>query len=99
MKGHTLAEAVEGGARRARQLVVEAQVVVDEIADRLDASPTGRRLFEQGPGDIGQPVGLAIPAAQKIDEGFRRQIFNLMLDRTRGQDVGKAGILDDAISR
>src|ERR1700744_4251987 len=61
-----LAEAVQRGARGARGLVVELQVVVDEVADRLHASPAHRRAAEGVPRELHQlAVDLAIAAGEQ----------------------------------
>src|SRR5271155_4002523 len=44
----------------ARVFVAEGNVLVNVIANGLDAGPAERRIAEPRPGDIGQPVGLAI---------------------------------------
>src|SRR3984957_1074211 len=45
---------------RARVLIAERDMVVNEIADCLDPCPAGRRLLEQLPRNIEKPVGLAV---------------------------------------
>src|SRR5216684_2693008 len=42
-----LVECLEGRLGHARMLVTESDVVVDVVADRLDARPSGRRRLEQ----------------------------------------------------
>ena len=69
-----LVEGLERRPRRARQLIVERDVAVDEITDRLDAAPAGRRVLEQIPGDLAQPIGFAISAAEQVDEAGLRQV-------------------------
>src|SRR6266480_4638819 len=67
---HTLAfiERLPGGFGRARMLVAESDVAMDEIADRLDARPPGWRLPEEIPGHLGQAVGLAVATAEEKDQ-------------------------------
>src|SRR5215831_14745904 len=48
----------------ARVFIPEGNVLVNEVADGLDAPPTDRRLPEQRPCNLGEPVGLAITAGQ-----------------------------------
>jgi len=43
-----------------RVFVAKGDVLVDVVAASLDAAPAERRLPEQRPGDLGEPVGLAI---------------------------------------
>src|SRR6185436_11695546 len=59
---HALAfmEGVPGRLGRARMLVAERDVAMDEVADRMDARPARWRLFEQLPGHVGQAAGLAV---------------------------------------
>ena len=60
--------------------VTEHDVVVDEVADRLHAAPARRReLAKSLPGGLGQPIGLAIAAAQQIDQDLSRQILHGVL--------------------
>ncbi len=54
---------------RPRVLVAERDVVVNKVANCLDLCPTRRRFLEQLPCDIGKPIGLAIAAAEQIDDG------------------------------
>jgi hypothetical protein len=57
---------VEGVERRfhgAGVFVTEDDVVVHEIADRLHALPTERRIREQLPRDVAQAIRLAVAAA------------------------------------
>src|SRR5258708_3663963 len=66
---HTLAfiEDLPGRHSRARMLVAEGDVAMDEIADRLDARPPRWRLFEEVPGHLGQALGLAVATAEEKD--------------------------------
>ena len=63
----------------ARMLVAEGDVLVHEVADRLHPRPAERRLAEEAPGLVGQAVGLAVAAAEQEQQGFRRQVLNLVL--------------------
>jgi hypothetical protein len=71
-------------------LVAKGDVAMDVIADRLDARPTGGRLGEELPGDVGQAVGLALAAAQEIDDRLGRQVLDRVLGRRRGDDIRQA---------
>src|SRR5206468_10476354 len=64
----------------ARMLVAEDDVAMNEIADRLHPRPTRRRLLEQLPGDLRKPVGLAVAAAEQIDQRIGRQFFDPVLN-------------------
>src|SRR6516164_3370537 len=46
-------------------LVAEGDMAVDVVEDRLHPAPTEWRGLEQRPGDVGQPVGLAIAGGQQ----------------------------------
>src|SRR6266403_3348455 len=48
-----------------RMFIAEGNVLVNEVADGLDATPAERRLPEQRPCDLGKPIGLAIAAGQQ----------------------------------
>ena len=56
----------------ARILIIESDMVVDIIADRLCAGPPRRRLAEKVPSCLGQQIRLAIPAAQQKDQSLFR---------------------------
>ena len=89
-----VSQAVRVGAR---VLVAEGDVVVDEVADRLDAPPAGGAGAEQLPGGLGQPVRLAVAAAQQVDQGLVRQILHRVLHRRRVDRIGGARIVDHRI--
>jgi hypothetical protein len=48
----SLIEGPEPGLDHPGMLVTESDMVMDEIADCLDAWPSGRRLPKQGPGRL-----------------------------------------------
>ena len=87
------------GARRARVLVTEDDVLVREIADRLHARPAGRRLPEELPRRVQHEVRLAIAAREQEQQHLRRQLFDRVLDRVRHDRVGLAGVPDEAVGR
>jgi hypothetical protein len=87
------------GARRFRLHVVEADMFVHEIADRLDAGPTGFRGLEKSPGFLREKIGIAIPAPLQEHECLERQILNRVLLRVRKDGIGLAGIAEDAVCR
>jgi hypothetical protein len=49
-------------------LIAELDVPVHKIADRLHARPSGRACAEALPGNLAELVGLAISAAEQVDE-------------------------------
>ena len=87
-----LDERLHGGPCRACMGIAEAQVIVHEIADRLNARPTGRRPAEIRPGEIHQALGLAITAGQKIHQRIVRQFADLMLAGGRIDLIGQTQI-------
>src|SRR5687767_5044254 len=83
---HTLAfiEYLPRCHSRARMLVAEGDMTMDEIADPLDARPARWQLFEQLPSCLGQAIGLAVATAEEKDERLRRQILYRVLESRRG---------------
>ena len=88
-----LLERLPGRSRRSRILVAERDVAMDPVADRLDAPGAGRRVAEQVPGDAGQPIGLAVTAAEQEDERLLREIFHGMLVLRLRDRIGLACIV------
>ena len=54
---------------------------MNEVADRLDPRPPGGEVAELLPGKIGEQVGVAVAAAQQVDQGLLRQQFDRALPR------------------
>jgi hypothetical protein len=50
--------------------VAEGDVLVNVVADGLDAAAAEQRLSEQRPGGLGEPVGLAISATREQYQGL-----------------------------
>jgi len=75
----SLVEGIPRRHRRARMLVTKADVIVHEVADRLHPRPTRRGFPKQLPRSLGKPIGLAITAAEKIDDRVRWQILHRVL--------------------
>ena len=70
-------------------MVAELYPVMDIIADRLNPWPAFRRVAEQRPGKLSEPIGFAVAAAQKIDQHLIGQIQSV--------DLPDAVILTDGI--
>ncbi len=88
-----LAKGVERGARGAREQVVEAQLVVHEIADRLHAAPAHGRLAELVPGELHQlAVDFAVAAGEQELQRADGQLAGVMLPGVPGGGVGQAGV-------
>src|SRR6185369_9079211 len=84
-------------ARGASVLVVEDNMVVNVIADRLHSRISWRHAAEELPGRLGQQIGLAITAAQQEHQILFRQILNGVLP-SGGHDLIKLpAILHHAI--
>ena len=64
-------------------LVVERDVAMDVVADRLNAVPARRRLPEEVPRRLRQPVGVAVPAAEQEDQRLLGQVLHRNLLRLR----------------
>jgi hypothetical protein len=71
--------AFPGGSRRAGILVTVGHVLVCVIDDRLDALPARQGRSEQAPCDVGEPIGVAITAAEQIGENIGRQRLRCVL--------------------
>ena len=78
-------------------LVAERDMLVDEIADRLHQPPAFAHLAEFRPGDVRQPVGLAIAAAEQIDQRVDGQRVERELRRERRDGVRLAAVVDEEI--
>ena len=78
---------------RVRMLVAELDVLVDVIADRLHQRPALRDVAELRPGRADEAVGLAVAAAEQIDQRFDGQLLQRMLDRPGRHLVRLAAVL------
>ena len=92
-----LHEDVVGRLGRASGLVIEPDVGVHPVADGLDPRPTLRRPAEEAPGDLREPIHLAIAAAEQIDQGLGGQLLGGVLPRPRDDRVGLTGVLNDHV--
>jgi hypothetical protein len=72
---------VGGGPGGAGMLVAEADMGMDEIADRLHARPARKRVAEARPGLLHQTLGLAVPAAEQERQRIVWQLCDLVLAR------------------
>ena len=72
------------------------RMAVDEIADRLHARPARPRVTEKVPGDLAEPVGFDIAAADEVEQRVVRQIRNRDFSRIGDDEIGKAADFDDA---
>ncbi len=85
-----LSQRLDRAAGRSGVLVAELDSIVDEVADRLNARPARRRLAEQIPRGLHQPVGLAVAAAQQEHQRVVRQVGDRMFFRAGVDGIGLA---------
>ena len=79
-------------------LVAEGEVVVYEVADGLRPRPAERRMSEEAPSLIGKAIGLTIAAAKQEQQGFRRQVLDLVLQLVQVDRIGYARITNNGVS-
>ena len=82
---------------RTRVLIAEFYPVVNVITDRLNQRPPFRSIAERRPGDLGKAIGLAVPAAEQINERLDRKLLKRMLLGVRGYLVRLATVTDHKI--
>src|SRR5689334_15166376 len=90
---------VPGGLGWTRVLIAEFYVVVDVVADRLNQRPSLRSIAERRPGDLGKAIGLAIPAAEQINERVDRKLTKRILLGVRRRLVLLPTVPDHKIRR
>ena len=68
--------------------MVEADMVMHEVTDRLHASPAKRRVAEHLPRDLGEQIRLAVTATEQKHHAFIGQLLDCVLIAVRlGQFV------------
>ena len=92
-----LVERLQRRAGRAGALIVEHEVLMDVVADGLHPTPSRWSLPEEVPRCLRQPVGLAVPAAQQIDQGVLGEVGHGHLTRLGSVGVGTAAVIDQGI--
>jgi hypothetical protein len=87
------------GTTPTRPCILEAEldVLVHEIADRLHATPAGWSRAEALPGHFGELVGLAIAAAEEIEQRRFREILHRRLRCPRRHEIGCATVVDQRV--
>ena len=78
-------------------LIAECYVIVHESQIAWTRGQPGGVLSEQPPGLVGEPIGLAITAAEQKQHDFRRQVLNLMLQRIEFDRSGMPGVPDNRV--
>jgi CoA-transferase family III len=93
-----LVERLERSASRSGLLIIELDMAVHEVANRLHASPSWRRRSEHVPGRLTQPVGFAIAAAHEIDEALVGQVGDGNFLGVRNEGVELAVVFDRGVA-
>ena len=74
-------------------------MLMDVVADCLNAAPSRRSMLKKIPRRRGQPVGFTIPTPEQVDERVLRQVLHRNLLRLRNNDVRDSGVVDERIGR
>ncbi len=82
----------------AREVITELDAVVDVIADRLNTRAAAFDGTEHRPGKIGELLGIAIAAAQQIDQRLVGKLLKRHLWRVEGRGVRPPTILPSGSS-
>ena len=96
---HLVEKAAMGAPQGVGLQVVESEVIVDEVADRLNAMPSRRCAGEGRPGKVTKPVGVAIAAAQEEYENVVRKVSDFVLGRVRLDVIRSSAIVDQKAGR
>jgi hypothetical protein len=72
---------------------------MDVIADCLGQRPPLGSLPKKGPRGIRKAIGLAIAAAEQIDQDVDRKLFQWMLHSLRSRHIRLAGVSHEEVSR
>ncbi len=78
-------------------MIAEGQPVMDIVDDGLGPPPTGRDGAEQRPRQLTQGIGLAVAAAEQVDEHVIRQLVDRMLDGMGRDLVRQSAVADEEI--
>jgi hypothetical protein len=80
----TLAESLQSSAIRASLLVIKSEMPMNKIANGLHSSPSCSRGTKSFPCEVKQlAIHFTIPARQKKQERFDRQLLNVGLSGLR----------------
>ena len=90
-------ESLPGRLRGAGVLVTKGNMLMDEIADSLDAPPSGGRFAEEVPSHLGQQIGFAISASQEEHQGLLGQVLRRVLLGRGGDHIWRTRIVHDRI--
>ena len=94
----TLLPTLKGGAGGPGIHIVKGDVVVHIVANRLHPRPTARSIAEHVPGNLAQPVGVAIPAGQQVQDGVIGQFGQRRLGQPRKDRVRQTLAADHAVT-
>src|SRR4051812_28522984 len=78
-------------------LVIEPDLVVHVIADRLNTRPSALNAAKEMPGGVRELVGFAVPAPEQIDDHIVGQFLDRLLHGRRNGWIMQAGITDQEI--
>ena len=93
-----LVKGIERRAVSASFEVIELEMAMDKIANRLHPSPTRWRISEGSPGKIKQfAIDLAVTAGEKERQGLQRDLTDVVLGRFRGVNVQLARVANDGL--
>src|SRR5947209_6421342 len=76
--------------------VPENDMVMNIVADRLNAAPSRWHLPEKLPRRFGQAIGFAISAPKQEEQRFLGQVLHGKLLRLRNDHIGGSRIVHDA---
>ena len=77
--------------------VAELDVLMNEVADGLNAAPARLGAAEQLPSQIEQLIAVAEPAGEQKDQRFFGEILDRNLRRVGDDRIGLAGVGDDGV--
>jgi len=72
-------------------------MLMNEVANGLDASPSSGRFAEQAPSHLGQQIGFAIPASQEERQGLLRKLLHLVLMGVCSHNIRLTRVIHDCV--
>src|SRR5690606_27396804 len=79
-------------------MIAELDMSADDSGDRLHTVPARLDVAEERPGCFGKAIGLAVTAAEQVDEDVVGQFLDRMLNGVGRCMVGLTVILDREIT-
>jgi non-ribosomal peptide synthetase component F len=71
-----LAERLGGSPCRPREFIADIDVIMNEVADRLNARPARRLVLELCPVEVLEDVAFARATLQQIGQRLSRELFD-----------------------